>query len=115
MFTSEKRPAWDVRGTGYLDYSQYNSQRLNGFHQLDIRIDKDWYFNKWRLNLYLDIQNVLNFQSDSAPNIYQQEDANGNPIIKNPGDEYTDQLYSLKLIRTESGTILPSVGIIVEF
>jgi hypothetical protein len=115
MFTSEKRPAWDVRGTGYLDYSRYNSLRLNGFHQLDIRIDKDWYFDKWRLNLYLDIQNVLNYQADSPPNIYQQEDADGNPIIQNPEEEYMDQLYSLKLINTESGTILPSIGIIVEF
>jgi hypothetical protein len=115
MFTSEKRPAWDVVGTGYLDYSQYNSLRLNGFHQLDIRIDKDWYFDKWRLNLYLDIQNVLNYQADSPPNIYQQEDANGNPIIQNPEDEYMDQLYSLKQIKTASGTILPSIGIIVEF
>jgi len=115
MFTSEKRPAWDVRGTGYLDYSQYNSLRLKGFHQLDIRIDKDWYFDKWRLNLYLDIQNVLNYQADSPPDIYQQEDADGNAIIKNPEDEYMDQLYLLKQIRTASGTILPSIGIIVEF
>lgn len=115
LFTSEKRPAWDVRGTGYLDYNQYNSQRLKGFSQLDIRIDKDWYFDKWRLNLYLDIQNVLNYQADSPPNIYQQEDADGNPLIQNPGDEYMDQRYSLKLIKTTTGTILPSIGIIVEF
>ena len=115
IITSEKRPAWDARGTGYLDYSQFNSQRLSGFNQLDIRIDKDWYFDKWRLNLYLDIQNVLNFKADSPPNIYQQEDADGNVIIQNPGDDYMDQLYGLKLIRTESGTILPSIGIIFEF
>lgn len=115
IITSEKRPAWDARGTGYLDYNQFNNQRLSGFNQLDIRIDKDWYFDKWRLNLYLDIQNVLNFKADSPPNIYQQEDAGGNPIIQNPGDDYMDQLYSLKLIKTESGTILPSIGIIVEF
>ena len=113
--TSQKRPAWDVRGTGYLDYSQFNSLRLNGFNQLDIRVDKEWYFSKWRLNLYLDIQNILNFKADSPANIYQQEDAEGNPIIQNPEDEYVDQLYSLKLIKTESGTILPTVGIIVEF
>jgi hypothetical protein len=113
--TSEKRPAWDARGTGYLDYSQFNSLRLNGFNQLDIRIDKEWFFSKWRLNLYLDIQNVLNFKADSPANIYQQEDAQGNPIIQNPEDDYFDQRYSLKLIKTETGTILPTIGIIVEF
>jgi hypothetical protein len=115
IVTSEKRPAWDARGTGYLDYSRFNELRIEGFHQLDIRIDKEWYFNKWRLNLYLDIQNVLNFKADSPPNIYQQENPDGSPTIQNPEAEYTDQLYSLKLIRTETGTILPTIGIIVEF
>ncbi len=115
LFTSEKRPAWDVRGTGYLDYARFNQLRIQGFHQLDIRVDKEWFFKKWRLNLYLDIQNVLNFKADSPPNIYQNEDADGNPIIQNPEDPYVDQRYSLRLITTESGTILPTVGIIVEF
>ena len=115
MFTSQKRPAWDVRGTGYLDYARFNQLRIEGFHQLDIRVDKEWFFSKWRLNLYLDIQNVLNFKADSPPNIYQNEDADGNPIIQNPDDPYVDQLYSLRLIKTETGTILPTIGIIVEF
>jgi hypothetical protein len=115
IITSEKRPAWDARGTGYLNYSRFNQLRIQGFHQLDIRIDKEWYFSKWRLNLYLDIQNVLNYKADSPPNLYQQEDAEGNPIIRNPDDPYQQQLYSLKLVKTEAGTILPTVGIIVEF
>jgi hypothetical protein len=58
---------------------------------------------------------VLNYQADSPPNIYQEENAEGNPIIQNPEDDYMDQLYSLKLIKTTTGTILPSIGIIVEF
>jgi hypothetical protein len=115
MATSEKRPAWDARGTGYLDYSQFNSLRLTGFNQLDIRVGNEWYFSKWRLNLYLDIQNLLNFKADSPPNIYQRENPDGSPIIQNPDDDYTDQLYSLKLVKTETGTILPTIGIIVEF
>jgi len=112
---SEQRPAWDVRGSGYLDYAQFNSQRVNGFHQLDIRIDKEWYFDRWRLNLYFDVQNALNFKADSPASLYQNEDADGKPVIQNPGDTYFDQLYSLKLIKNESGTVLPTIGIIVEF
>ena len=115
IMTSEKRPAWDARGAGYLDYNRFNELRIKGFHQLDIRIDKEWYFSKWRLNLYLDIQNVLNYQADAPPNLYQQEDAEGNPVILNPEDPYQQQLYSLKLVKSEAGTILPTVGIIVEF
>ncbi len=37
-----------------------NSARVDGFHQLDIRIDKRWVYQTWMLNAYLDIQNVYN-------------------------------------------------------
>lgn len=36
------------------------STRLPDFHQLDLRIDKTWTFNRWKLGLYLDIQNLYN-------------------------------------------------------
>ena len=36
------------------------SERLPEFHQLDMRIDKTWTFNRWKLGLYLDIQNLYN-------------------------------------------------------
>jgi hypothetical protein len=112
---SEQRPAWDVQGSGYLDYSRFNTERLKGFHQLDIRVDKEWFFDKWRLNLYFDIQNAFNFKADSPPNLFQSEDANGFPIVQNPTDPYIDQRYELQQVKTEIGTVLPTLGIIVEF
>lgn len=42
-----------VSGTPY-------SERLPDFHQLDLRIDKNWSFNRWKLGLYLDLQNLYN-------------------------------------------------------
>jgi TonB family protein len=36
------------------------SGRLGSFNQLDIRFDKTWTYDKWKLSLYLDIQNVYN-------------------------------------------------------
>lgn len=36
------------------------SERLPLFHQLDVRIDKRWQFDSFRLNAYLDVQNVYN-------------------------------------------------------
>ena len=115
LATSEMRPAWDSRGRGYLDYTQFNTLRLNGFYQLDIRVDKEFYFDRWTLTLYTDIQNILNFKAEQPDNLYTAEDANGNPVIINPEDPYMDQLYELKLVQSETGTILPTVGIIVEF
>jgi len=35
-----------------------NSDRLGTFHQLDVRIDKTWTFDLWKLSVYLDVQNV---------------------------------------------------------
>jgi hypothetical protein len=115
LITSAKRPAWDSRGQGYLDYAQFNSLRLKGFNQLDIRADKEFYFNKWTLTLYTDIQNILNTKADQPQNLFRVEDANGNPVVTNPESPYADQLYELKLVKSETGTILPTIGIIVEF
>jgi len=35
-----------------------NNERLPDFHQLDVRIDKAWTFNRWTLAAYLDVQNA---------------------------------------------------------
>ena len=41
-------------------YGRPNSARNAAFHQLDLRIEKRWVFERWMLNLYLDVQNVYN-------------------------------------------------------
>jgi hypothetical protein len=33
------------------------------FHQLDVRIEKTWLFDWWRLGLYLDVLNVYNAEN----------------------------------------------------
>lgn len=40
-----------------------NSGRLPAFHQLDLRIDKTWTFQKSALKAYLDVQNLYNAQN----------------------------------------------------
>ena len=111
---SSLRPAWDVRGREYPDYERFNQERLRSFHQLDIRVDKTYFFKKWSLNLYLDLQNIYNFQSETPP-AYTNLDATGNEVIINPDAPYEQQVYQLRQLTSESGTILPSIGIIVEF
>ncbi len=104
--------AWDARGRGYPDYSRLNEKRLNPFHQLDIRIDKKYFFANWSLMLYLDVQNVYNFTADQPPVLLQKTNENGQPIV----DPNNPNRYELKELEVEeSGNILPSVGIIVEF
>lgn len=104
--------AWDARGRTYPDYSRYNQLRLGSFHQLDIRVDKQYFFKRWSLRFYLDIQNLYNFKSEEPDNFIPAEDALGNRLPP-AGDP---PKYELKSIKSDgSGTILPTIGIIVEF
>jgi hypothetical protein len=41
-------------------YGATNSERQTAFHQLDVRVDKHWLFDTWKLTAYLDVQNVYN-------------------------------------------------------
>jgi outer membrane receptor protein involved in Fe transport len=43
-----------------------NSARLGPFNQLDLRVDKIFTFDRWRLWLYLDVQNVLRADNPEA-------------------------------------------------
>jgi len=105
------RDAWDLQGRGYLDYGKFNSYRLKAFHQLDIRIDKQYFFKNWSLMLYADVQNVYNFKADQPDILVRQTDENRVPLT-DPADP---SRYRLKYIENSSGTILPTIGIIVEF
>jgi hypothetical protein len=112
MFSSQ-RPAWDVRNAVYPDYERFNQARLRPFHQLDIRIDKSWFFSKWSLTAYIDIQNLYNFKAEEPPQ-YTNTNEEGMPVILNPEAPEEEQIYQLRRFQTESGTVLPTVGIIVE-
>lgn len=41
-------------------FGAVNSGRLDAFHQLDIRLDKHWIFDTWKLTTYLEVQNAYN-------------------------------------------------------
>ncbi|MFZ4723959.1 MAG: TonB-dependent receptor [Paludibacter sp.] len=105
---SSLKSAWDITNQPYLDYSQYNAKRLKSSHQLDIRIDKEFYFKKWVLNLYTDIQNAYIFKSESAP-IYTNKNKDGVVVFKDANN------YQLRQLEDNfGGTILPTIGIIIK-
>jgi hypothetical protein len=108
---SSFKAAWDLQGQGYLDYSRFNTLRLKAFHQLDLRIDKEFFFTGWSLMLYTDIQNVYNFKADQPPLLIRESDNNKQPIT----DSENPLKYSLKYLKNQSGTVLPTIGVIIEF
>lgn len=106
---------WDVNQRGLPDYDLLNTQRLKLAHQLDVRVDKKYFFKKWNLDLYLDIQNLYNYEQDGPPTLVLDKDAGGNAQIENPQAPVEQQRYKTKFIESPNGQLIPSVGVVVEF
>lgn len=108
---SSLRTAWDIQNQAYFNYDAVNSMRLGSFHQLDIRIDRYFYMKNSSLRLYLDIQNLYNFKSEEQDR-YTNLDENGVPMI----DPNNSSKYILRAIENNgSGTVLPTIGLILDF
>ncbi|HAY72021.1 MAG TPA: ferric aerobactin receptor, partial [Saprospirales bacterium] len=89
---------------------QLNTLRFKSFHQLDIRIDKNFFFRNFSLMTYLDIQNAYNFQNKGQDYIVRSLNEDGSFETTDNGARYV-----LKSIENFSGTILPTVGIMIKF
>lgn len=104
-------------GTGILDYTRFNSNRLPAFHSSDIRIDKKWNYRKTTLNLFIDITNWYGSKISGIPQYTFQRNAqntafittNGQPIAPNGSN-------AIPLILSNAEVqITPTFGLIVEF
>jgi hypothetical protein len=101
---------WDVNGGPILDKSRINSSRFKPFHQLDVRVDKQYYFNKWSLMMYIDIQNLYNNKGQSQDIVVRDKASDGSYLTADTGQQYV-----LKSYPSTSGTVLPTIGIMIEF
>jgi hypothetical protein len=115
--TSSIKSAWDVRGRAYYDFTKFNAERFKPFHQLDLRIDKQYFFKRWSLNVYADVQNVYNFKSETQDYLVREATYTGQPVENDP---YIDangiERYRLTTVPSDGqGTVLPTLGIIIEF
>lgn len=108
--TSKNIQAWDAIGQPYFDYEKLNQERFDAFHQLDVRVDKKYFYDKWSLMFYVDIQNAYNFQSKGLDYIIREQNGDGSFKTVNNDTEYV-----LNNIENFSGTVLPTIGIMVEF
>jgi outer membrane receptor for ferrienterochelin and colicin len=101
--------AWDAQGGPYLDYTKFNTKRFAPFHQLDLRIDKAFYLKKITAKFYIDIQNVYNFQAEQSDIIVREKDNSGYYLTTDGGTKYI-----LRSVKNTTGTVLPTLGIIIE-
>ena len=109
MEFSTNKAAWTVTNRAYPDYARFNTLRLPAKHQLDLRLDKEFYFKRWMLNLYLDVQNAYLSSYVSAP-IYTNRDSSGE-VMDHPSDPERQQLRQLDYY---SKLILPTLGLIIK-
>jgi len=111
---------WNVNNRGILDYNRINTLRRGPANTLDLRIDKKWFLKKWSLNLYFDVENVTaNAIQSNQLILDRKRDETGKPIgggvIVNPKAPIAEHRYLLKTINDAQGTLLPTIGIMVEF
>ena len=85
--------AWDAQGRPYYDYDAYNTGRLDAFAQLDLRVDKDFYFKKWRFGVYLDLQNI------TGSKLKQPDALMSTGVIENPEAPHSEQRYVMKTVK----------------
>ncbi len=105
-----------TQGTGILDNKNYNSLRLDAFHASDVRIDKKWNFNRFTLDLYLDVTNWYVAKTPGAAQYTFKRNGtagfattDGNPIRM-------DGSNAIPLLLENSDAFsTPSFGFIVEF
>ncbi len=108
---SSLKSNYSIYPQGIQDYTQLNTQYLANFYQLDIRVDKKYPFKKFSLNVYLDIQNLTYNKYETQPALILDRDLNGMP----QDDPADPAKFKTKLLKNESGNILPTIGVIFEW
>jgi len=88
-----------------LDYARLGEETLDVFSQLDVRVDKKWNYQKWTLNIFFEVQNILAQEIPTPPEYGLARDDSGNLI--NP--------TALSQIEQTTNTPIPSIGIVVDF
>ncbi|TPN87633.1 TonB-dependent receptor [Aquimarina algicola] len=88
-----------------LDYDRLGQEELDIFSQLDIRIDKKWNFKNVSLDVFVEVQNVLGQETPQPTQFGLNRDINGN----------ITQPRSLTAIETDTGQLIPSIGVVIDF
>ena len=104
-------------GTGILNNNRLNTLRLGNFSQMDLRLDKKWNFKRSTLDVFVDIQNVLNTVNPAPPNYTFRRTSDGKAFVTTDDKPLrADGSNAIPVLLEETeGSLLPSVGIVVEF
>ena len=89
-----------------LDYNQLGTKNLDAFSQLDFRIDKKWNFKKLALDIFIDVQNLLNQQIPQPIRYGLNRDEKTGDLISPK---------SLVAVEPQKSATIPTIGVIIDF
>ncbi|MCA9527931.1 MAG: TonB-dependent receptor [Myxococcales bacterium] len=89
-YTAIDRATFDADADAFVPGAgRYNGARLGAFHQLDLRVDRHWIFDDWRLTTYLEARNAYNRANpegvEYAYDYRHQQTVSGLPILPSFG------------------------------
>lgn len=103
--------SWDVYGRPLPDYSRLNTGRNGAFHQLDLRIDKKWFFPAWSLDVFFEVVNA----TGAAVPAPAATDVVRDPLTGSPLPSATlPGFYDARTLDPSAGNVLPALGVIIE-
>jgi len=104
-------------GSGVFDYNQVNTLRLKAFHSADLRLDKKWNYKKTTFDFYIDIQNFYASKSTGSPQYtFKRTEDNAKFLSTNGKPVQTNGSNAIPyLLENAEGTLIPTIGFIIEF
>jgi len=106
-----------TQGQGILNFSQFNTKRLDAFSASDLRIDKKWNFRKITLDVFLDVTNWWAAPPVAYPYFTLQRDLKTGGFVTTDGQLIRpDGSNGVPLVlREETAVVIPTIGFILEF
>jgi hypothetical protein len=109
--TAASLALYPVAGQGVKDYEDRpNAEESGSFNQLDVRVIKKWFFEKWSFRVFLDFQNVLNIDNPTAPQFTLERNDNNTGFARD-----ADGNYIPRFVQINQSSLVPSIGIRARF
>ena len=102
---------WDVLQRGIFDVNQIMDERLPAYSVIDVRLDKTYNKEKFSLTCYLDLQNFTSSSIPLMPYLTVERDELTAAALEDPN---RSDSYLVKTIDSDTGRLLPTIGLILE-
>lgn len=107
---SAQQQNWDVLQRGVFDVQNAMGARLQSYSIIDVRLDKTYNKKKYSLTWFLDLQNFTSSDIPLMPYLTLDRADDGSAQV----DPNNSGSYLVKTIASDTGRLLPTLGLILE-